>query len=651
MAKNTSDVEDSLMRSLYVYDLSPEILTSLTVRTNGHPTQPETTGTPKSDISEPGEKRTQIAISKSCTLCHLFVETVEEHREHVRSDHHRYNVKAQVRGNVPLTEVEFNRAIEELDESISGSEMSESDEDDEGLRTSDSTLAALLKKQAMISQGNQETESSAKIMGGGKQPIFWFKSSLLPKSTFLGVYRALFTDVEQNDPDQLVESLRQKQLSPLRQRLSPAATREGLGSVSARSPHVFLCMVGGGHFAAMVVALAAEVQRRPGGVEERQARVLAHKTFHRYTTRRKQGGAQSTSDAARGAAHSAGSSLRRHNEAALEKEIRGLLLEWRGMIDEAELLFVRATGSTNRRTLFGPYDSQILRKNDSRLRGFPFSTRRATQAELMRCFKELTRVKTSRVEEAPLAVPDTGQPERIVRSPKPSSQQQKPQISEEDEAALLHTSQIQALIRRSKAPALLSYISNNNISPSFTFYPSDSPQNHHSPTPLHLASSSNSTAIVLALLTKAKFDPTVVSREGKSPFDLARDRATRDSFRIARHELGESVWNWDAAHVPSPLSKAEVDSREERERRAAEEAEADRRKIEMEQLKIEDATNTDSARNRRNLGGRTLGAIEKTFTEKTEEEMRGMTPEMRQKLERERRARAAEERIRRMQGK
>jgi hypothetical protein len=45
-----------------------------------------------------------------------------------------------------------------------------------------------------------------------------------------------------------------------------------------------------------------------------------------------------------------------------------------------------------------------------------------------------------------------------------------------------------------------------------------------------------------------------------------------------------------------------------------------------------------------------LGAAEKTGAEKREEEMRGMTPEMRMRLERERRARAAEERIRRMQG-
>jgi hypothetical protein len=42
--------------------------------------------------------------------------------------------------------------------------------------------------------------------------------------------------------------------------------------------------------------------------------------------------------------------------------------------------------------------------------------------------------------------------------------------------------------------------------------------------------------------------------------------------------------------------------------------------------------------------------VEKTAEERRQEEARGLTPEMRTRLERERRARAAEERIRRMQG-
>ncbi len=140
-----------------------------------------------------------------------------------------------------------------------------------------------------------------------------------------------------------------------------------------------MCMIGGGHFAAMIVSLAPKVSKHSAGADQRQANVIAHKTFHRYTTRRKQGGGQSANDAAKGAAHSAGSSLRRYNEAALEQEIRLLLTEWKDLIASCQLIFLRATGSSNRRILLGPYEGQVLRHNDPRNRTFPFNTRRATQ--------------------------------------------------------------------------------------------------------------------------------------------------------------------------------------------------------------------------------------------------------------------------------
>lgn len=195
----------------------------------------------------------------------------------------------------------------------------------------------------------------------------------------------------------------------------------------------------------------------------------------------------------------------------------------------------------------------------------------------------------------------------------------------------------------------MSYLSKNSIPSSFTFQPSDSQQNFRCPTALHLASNLNSPAMVSALLTKAEADPTAINGEGRTPFELAGDRATRDAFRVARHELGESKWNWDVAKVPSPISKADVDSRAERERKAAEEEEKNRRKAELHRLKMEDAAK--EALQAKRSGGRALGSVEKTASEKREEEMRGMTPEMRMRLERERRARAAEERIKRMQGK
>lgn len=406
-------------------------------------------------------------------------------------------------------------------------------------------------------------------------------------------------------------------------------------------------MIGGGHFAAMVVSLTPK-QTKPSatGPLSREATVLAHKTFHRYTTRRKQGGAQSANDSAKGAAHSAGSSLRRYNEQALTDEVRLLLQDWKGMIDTSELIFIRATGNTNRRTLFGPYDNQVLRQNDPRTRGFPFSTRRATQNELMRSFVELTRVKVIEVDLEALAAQRAAEKSAKQAAATKATKQSTPSApkrTEEEETALFHTSQIQALIRRSKVPALLSYLKSNSLTPDFLFQPSE--QHHHAPTPLHLSASQNSAPLVTGLLVKGNADPTILNGDGKSAFDLSGDRATRDAFRVARFELGESKWDWEGAHVPVALSRTEAEQREANEKKEGAIKEEARRKAEVERLEEEGPKVPDSGPLGKAAGrGRAL-ALAKTAQEKREEESRGMTPEMRMRLDRERRARAAEKRM------
>ena len=564
----------------------------------------------------------------------------------------------------------------ELDESISGSdESSEESSDDElvdgGRKKKDTTLTALLRKQANISA--EETDdfgTKKRKRGSGKPPILWFSSSKLPSNTSLGVYRSLFTPAEQiADSTTMVQTLQRKQLSPKPPPTQPTSTTtEDSGGVplprslqpntSATGPHYFLCMIGGGHFAAMLVSLTPKVTRK-AGIEDRTATVLAHKTFHRYTTRRKQGGAQSANDSAKGAAHSAGSSLRRYNETALTAEVRQLLTEWKTWIDDSELWFIRATGTTNRRTLFGPYEGQVLRQDDDRIRGFPFSTRRATQAELMRAFVELTRVKVSTVDEAALAkqaeeeASAARKAEEARTSSKAAAAAAKPaRPTKEEEEATLHTTQLQSLIRRSKAPGLVSYLTSNNIKPDFQFFPQGAPQNHHAPTPLHLAASLNSAPCVTALLVKAGANPSLRSQEGKTAFEISGDRATRDAFRVARSELGETRWDWDASSVPAGLSKAEAEKRADRdktEKEAEEKAEKERRERETERLRGLDRLKEEEGKEKKFGKGKSLVAaglvVEKTAQEKREEEARGMTPEMRMRLERERRARAAEARF------
>ena len=297
--------------TLAVFDLPPELLVTLVQKVGPH----EATLTPETSQESPIPQDTPnsdtgpSSTTTTCGLCQVSFSDVFEQRAHVKSDFHRYNLKARLRGTPPVDEAAFTKMIGDLDESISGSESSSSsDPDDDVTKGRDTALMALLKKQAKISEAANDGDFvvSKRKRGSGKPPLYWFTSPTLPANASLGVYRALFKNAEQEAEEHLVETLRNKQLKSVPAVRKSDATNANPGA-STINPQVFLCMIGGGHFAAMIVALAPELVKRQGGIEERQARVIAHKTFHRYTTRRKQGGSQASNDAAKGAAHSVGS--------------------------------------------------------------------------------------------------------------------------------------------------------------------------------------------------------------------------------------------------------------------------------------------------------------------------------------------------------
>ena len=614
---------------------------------------PEAPKDPEESVEHEKELRQIYDTDKlgntSCALCKATFSNLDDQRQHIRSDFHNYNLKLQMKGQPVVDEKTFVRFIGDLDESISGSDTSESeDEDEQEHKSGNTTLVAFLKRQARLVTKQDPTEASLgrKVKGGGNAPIIWLKSPNIPEGNVLGIYKAILRNKDQEEVQlHLQDVLKQQQLSPITAK--HAGQINGSDSAIDHSPHVFLCMIGGGHFAAMIVALAPEMRRGQGGIEERHVAVMAHKTFHRYTTRRKQGGSQSANDNAKGNAHSAGSSIRRYNEAALEQDVRNVLSEWRTSIESAKLLFIRATGQQNRRTLFGPYEGQVLRSNDQRLRGFPFSTRRATQTELMRSFTELTRLKVSTITEPEI----NGDTAEAVAPPKPKAtipKPQPPELSKEEAAGIIHTNQIQALIHRSKVPAVMLYLSKNDLSPDFAFFPAN--ENHRSPTVLHLAASSGSPLLVSSLLLKAKADPTGKNGDGRTPFDVCNDTKTRDAFRVARHTLGESAWDWSAAHVPGGISQEEADARSQQDVAASNAAERERRQADLVKIAAaEEQRNVNRIEKKAGTGKTLAAALEKTGAEKREEEARGLTPETKMKIERERRARAAEERMKKLQ--
>ncbi|KAF7959679.1 hypothetical protein EAE96_001293 [Botrytis aclada] len=663
--------EDITRRPLYVYDLPEDILSTLARKDDSDDSNDATyqadTNSPTDTTERVIQTKPGDVGSKSCSLCGVTFYTVEDQKSHVRSDFHNYNLKQKIRGANAVTEIEFEKLVGDLDESLSGSDSSDTEEDEEDGGRKETTLSSLLKKQAVIASTSNEFDDNPglrkRTRGSGKAPMIWFRTPTMPKNTYLGIYRAIFTNEEIEKETPMHEVVQRKQLSPKPQIKVPVNSEGVPLPESYKGPHIFMCMIGGGHFAAMVVSLAPKQVKNPQattGPLTKEAVVLAHKTFHRYTTRRKQGGAQSANDSANGAAHSAGSSLRRYNEQALQDEVRQLLTSWKGMIDTSELLFIRATGTTNRRTLFGPYDDQVLKQNDPRIRGFPFSTKRATQNELMRSFVELTRVKILEVDEEALAAKRAAilSAQQSLAAKKEAAAAAKPQpkkLTEEEETALLHTSQLQSLIRRSKLPALLSYFQTNSVSPNFHFQPEE--QNYHAPTPLHLAASLNSKLLVEGLLLKGNVDPTIKNGDEKTAFELCGERSTRDAFRVCRYELpSPKGYTWENANVPSGLSREEAGKRDAREKEEENKKKMEEKRIDDERLAKEEEER-ERERNLKGGGkfssrggkGKIVGAgVQATGQEKRDQEMRDMTPEMKMRVERERRARAAEERMKRL---
>jgi len=213
---------------------------------------------------------------------------------------------------------------------------------------------------------------------------------------------------------------------------------------------------------------------------------------------------------------------------------------------------------------------------------------------------------------------------------------QKTQEDEEEEKLVAHSTTLSTLIQRKKIPALTAYLKDNNLSPDFALHPIST--HSHTSTLLHLASASSFPSIVTHLLTMGA-NPGLSNASGKTPYEIAGDRSTRDRFRLARHKLGENKWDWEAAKIGKPLSAQAVADRDARERAEQECAKTERaqesKRIAAEAL--QDVAKGSGAGGAGSLGMPNSGQIGR--------DTRGLSDEMKVKIERERRARAAEARF------
>jgi hypothetical protein len=351
-----------------------------------------------------------------------------------------------------------------------------------------------------------------------------------------------------------------------------------------------------------------------------------HKAFHRYTTRRKQGGAQSSNDKSKGKANSAGAGIRRYNEQALREEIQDLLTEWKMLLNDVDLIFIRAP-VTMRKVFF--YDENVLSASDERIRTIPFITKRPTIAEATRCFEllSLIRIQEKRTE---------------IQTKESSAQDSQSKIRpqthfvyesnvEKDDSPSERILKILDAIRRGKLEFLISNVEKNDFS--YIFGES------YGTSLLHYAASQSQCEIIEYLL-EAGFDPTQRSPNKQSrPFDVASSKEARDVFRRFRSKYPDR-WDYGAANIPAPLT-SEMEE-------AAKLKEQERRKKERERKKQQKKNQKKPEEDEVVTVAKKVNLVKLSATER---ETLGMTPEQKMRYEREKRAMAAEARMRCSQNK
>ncbi|XP_040378918.1 ankyrin repeat and zinc finger domain-containing protein 1 [Oryza brachyantha] len=460
---------------------------------------------PPPPLSQPSEAP---GLRWTCNTCASEFESLQEQREHFKSDLHRLNVKLSIAGKTIIKEEDLDKAdpaslFDDLEvSSVSGSEDElEGPASDRGLSVKD---RGEFRKKLYFRCPSGDTVSvwRCALLKEHEEPFFNNKSGLMESHGSTSYVQE----------DEMLNRVKNLMFEPR----------------DASRLRVIL-LTSGGHFAGCVFDGNS---------------IIAHKTFHRYVVRAKAGKRQSGKDATGKVAHSAGSSLRRYNEAALKKEIQELIVSWKSYFDLSVCVFIYAP-SKNRQMLFdGDKTQSILQACD--LRPIPLTVHRPTLKEAKRVYSNLTQlcyeIEFLSVDEI---LPDV----EHVRSFEQCKESKQKKIMDTRESIPVSSLSLDSSNKHEET----SIQSSNNET-----------------TPLHEAAKSGNAQQTLELLEQG-LDPCIKDARGKTPYMLAPDKEVRNTFRRFM-ALNLDKWDWHAADVPSALTK------EMEESQAAKQAEKDAKK-------------------------------------------------------------------------
>lgn len=629
---------------LYVYDLGDKILQSLDLiayDSNLNELSLDKTKATNAETGGPTKLTTHLTmeeiqkldhrkISLHCQTCKLDFASSSEQRLHYQSIFHITNMKRKFKHLAPLTKSEFDtdqdnvtaddKKDEDEDENSSESEDANDSSETENVESETDTdtkedFANLIHENDMKIEENVISHLST------QSAQLHFNSNLLVKNDsnntnkIFAIYKSLFDPIGLQDPLKSIYNWN-------------SLETQSKADISA------LFMVGGGHFAGAIVChqrlnTKNNTRKENETFQEQAVLLIKHKTFHRYTTRRKQGGAQSIQDNSKGKAKSAGSTLRRYNEAALKTDIQNLLIEWKDYLVQCENIFIKANNVFDRRIFF---ENNLLRTSDIRVKNFPFTTGRPTIHELKRSWCELTYL---RILDKP--IPNKLK-EKIVDNNNKSKQEtksepEKKELTQEEK----NTEELLQLLRKGKAPLLMSYLRKNKIDINFRLMPES--KYATVPTLLHYASQQGLKQMIIILLSNMKADPTIKNSIGKTAWDLNKDISIKQAFQIGRYNLGEDFINWDESNIGEPLSREAVNEINEKAKELEDAQNKDLIQKELDNVKEQKKAELEAKRG----PGHKLVNNPSSFT--AEQNLNSLTPDQRRRIMREQRARAAEARM------
>jgi len=294
---------------------------------------------------------------------------------------------------------------------------------------------------------------------------------------------------------------------------------------------------------------------------------IRHTTSSRYTTRKGQGGAQSSNDNSKGKAKSMGSQLRRAGEVQLRQDVASVLREWKGLIRECALFFVSISKTLQKsfwedahKTLGGVEGSCMFYKKSPDVMGIPLDIGKPSYEGCCAVYEILTTCILQRLDLQLIQQQQTMHEQSL--EPIKESNAEKDHLKKKEAPPARKEVKTTALTLLHKA------VKESNLEELTFLLSIDSEIDNidiraglEEMTPLHLAAESNDSASgsesVYKLLVHGHANPCILDSRNRPPYFLASTEPIRNAFRKARAEIGEDRWKWDEkAKVGPPLSEA-----------------------------------------------------------------------------------------------